>query len=273
MFKFSALGTDITVSGEGQVAVAREIMRLEGVLTRFRPSPLTTLNRQGELHYPPPELVQAIKYALTVSAHTGGLVTPAVLPALEAAGYACSLGHHRGHAASVPDTSTVVCGAELIRLPSGMRLDLGGTAKSWIAERAFEYLLGDGFIDVGGDVLLRQSGMFAVKIARPDGGSPLYLECPPGTWGVATSSTLKRSWPGGHHLIDPRTAIPLVSDLVQVTAIAPQLTNAEVLTKLAFLDPEKLGPTQQAQVYAFDHEGQFLSWQAGRWQAAEHSSR
>jgi len=44
----------------------------------------------------------------------------------------------------------------------------------------------------------------------------------------------------GHHLIDPRTARPLISALVQVTAIAPRLTDAEVLNKLAFLDVEKL---------------------------------
>ena len=270
MFRFTALGTDITVSGEGQDAVAQEMLRLEGLLTRFRPSPLTALNRRGELHHPPPALVQAVKHALTVSARTGGLVTPAVLPALEAAGYARRPGHHRGHAASVPDTTAVVCGPELIRLPSGMRLDLGGTAKSWIAEQAAERLLGDGFIDAGGDVLLRQSGVFAVEIARPGGGAPLYLECPPGIWGVATSSTVKRAWPGGHHLIDPRTALPLISDLVQVTVIAPKLTDAEVLTKLAFLDTEKLGALQgKTQVYAFDHEGQFLTWQAGCWQAVD----
>ncbi|GAA4003673.1 FAD:protein FMN transferase [Deinococcus rubellus] len=272
MFRFSALGTDIAVSGEGQDAAAQEMMRLEALLTRFRLSALTALNRHGELHRPPPELVQAVRHALNVSALTGGLVTPAVLPALEAAGYARRLGDHRGHATSVPDTSAVVCGPELIRLPSGMRLDLGGTAKSWIAERAAEHLLGDGFIDAGGDVVLRQSGVFAVEISRPAGGAPLYLECPPGTWGVATSSTLKRAWAGGHHLIDPRTARPLVSALVQVTAIAPKLTDAEVLTKLAFLDAEKLDALQgPAQVYAFDHEGQFLTRQAGRWQAADAS--
>jgi len=119
------------------------------------------------------------------------------LPALDAAGYARHPGHHQGRVTSVPETSAVVCTPELIRLPSGMQLDLGGTAKSWIAEQAAEHLLGDGFIDAGGDVVLRQSGVFAVEVARPAGGAPLYLECPSGVWGVATSSTLKRAWPGG----------------------------------------------------------------------------
>ena len=275
MLKFSALGTEVTVSGEGQDAAADEIRRLEGLLTRFRPSSLTALNRRGELHGPPPELVQAVRHALDVSARTGGLVTPAVLPTLEAAGYASRPGTFQGEATRVPGTAAVICTPELIRLPAGMRLDLGGTAKSWIAERASRHLHGDGLIDAGGDVTLRQSAVFAIEIARPPGGpghlgplsGSLYLECPPGTWGVATSSTLKRAWAGGHHLIDPRTARPLISPLVQVTVIAAHLTDAEVLSKLAFLDPDRLDDVQgPAQVYAFDHQGRFLKRHEQGWQ-------
>ena len=97
----------------------------------------------------------------------------------------------------------------------------------------------------------------------------MYLECPPGVWGVATSNTLERAWPGGHHLIDPRTGCPLESDLVQVTVIARALTDAEVLTKLAFLDEGRLDTFQnQAQVYASAREGQLLTRRGGHWQAA-----
>ena len=271
MLRFSALGTEVTISGEGEAAAADEVTRLGGLLTRFRPSSLTALNRHGELHGPPPELVQAVRHALDVSARTGGRVTPAVLPALEAAGYASRPGTFRGAGTCVLGTAAVICTPELIRLPAGMRLDLGGTAKSWIAEQASRHLHGDGLIDAGGDVMLRQSGVFAIEIARPFGDpghlGPLYLECPPGTWGIATSSTLKRAWAGGHHLIDPRTARPLISPLVQVTVITAHLTDAEVLTKLAFLDPDRLDDVQgSAQVYAFDHQGRFLKRHEQCWQ-------
>jgi FAD:protein FMN transferase len=275
---FEALGTEICVRGRGQEAAAQEIYRLEGLLTRFRPSYLTALNQSGKLPHPPVDLARAIGHALKVARLTAGLVTPAVLPALEAAGYASRPGRRRGKATAVPDTAAVICTPQLIQLPADMRLDLGGTAKSWIAQQAFAHLHGDAVIDAGGDAVLRCSEPFAVEIERPamgrplgtrtPGNQPLYLECPPGTWGVATSSTLKRAWPGGHHLIDPRTARPLHSALVQVTVIAEQLTKAEVLTKLAFLDGEKLDQLRgQAQVYAFDQGGQFLSRQPGRWQA------
>ena len=109
----------------------------------------------------------------------------------------------RGMPSPVPEAPDVVCTPAVIRLPLEMRLDLGGTAKFWIAERAFTRMSGDGFINAGGDLITRRSAAFAVEIARPFGGLPLYLDCPAGTWGVATSSTLKRAWEGGHHLIDP----------------------------------------------------------------------
>jgi len=268
MVRLHALGSEIMVQGEGADLAAREIERSEALLTRFRASPLTELNARGVLHRPPGVLVDAVGHALSVARQTGGLVTPAVLPALEAAGYAGKLGERRGPLSAVPDTSSVVCTPELIRLPVGLRLDLGGTAKSWIADQAFAHLIGDGCINAGGDLITRQSAPFAVEISHPFGGAPLYLECPAGTWGVATSSTLRRSWGGGHHLIDPRTARPLESALVQVTVVASRLTEAEVLTKLAFLDTEVLDALQgDAQVYAFDRDGQFWTRALGKWQA------
>ena len=267
MLQLYALGTQIAVQGEGAQEAVREIGRCETVLTRFRPSPLTELNARSVLDQPPRALVDAVGHALSVARLTGGLVTPAVLPALEAAGYASKLGERQGTRSDVPDTAGILCTPALIRLPAGLRLDLGGTAKSWIAEQAFAHLVGDGCVNAGGDLITRQSASFAVEINHPSGGLPLYLECPAGTWGVATSSTLKRAWPGGHHLIDPRTARPLESVFVQVTVVAPRLTEAEVLTKLAFLGTGTLDALQgDAQVYAFDRDGQFWTRASGKWQ-------
>ncbi|WP_241191335.1 FAD:protein FMN transferase [Deinococcus psychrotolerans] len=265
-----ALGSQIVIQGEGAEAAACQIEQAEALLTRFQASPLTELNARGVLRAPPSILVEAIGHALSVARQTAGLVTPAVLTALEVAGYAQTLGERRGTAATVLDTSEVVCTSEMIRLPAGLRLDLGGTAKSWIAERAFTRISGDGFINAGGDLITRQSAAFAVDIAHPLGGTPLYLDCPAGTWGVATSSTLKRAWEGGHHLIDPRTARPLESDLIQVTVIGNCPTDAEVLTKLAFLDTEMLDELQgNAQVYAYDRAGQFWIRSGKVWQKME----
>nr|WP_258168562.1 FAD:protein FMN transferase [Paenibacillus sp. AR247] len=54
--------------------------------------------------------------------------------------------------------------------------------------------------------------------------------------GVATSSRLKRKWLDGegqerHHILDPRTMMPSLTDVVQATVIHPSLTAAEVYAK------------------------------------------
>jgi thiamine biosynthesis lipoprotein len=54
--------------------------------------------------------------------------------------------------------------------------------------------------------------------------------------GAATSGTTKRMWgPGLHHLIDPRTSRPAVSDLKEVSVIAETATDAEIYAKVALL--------------------------------------
>ena len=58
--------------------------------------------------------------------------------------------------------------------------------------------------------------------------------------GVATSGIGKRSWidsDGGvaHHLLDPGTGRPAFTGVVQVTALAPTATEAEMLSKAALL--------------------------------------
>jgi thiamine biosynthesis lipoprotein len=46
---------------------------------------------------------------------------------------------------------------------------------------------------------------------------------------LATSSTVKRTWgPGLHHVIDPATGRPAVTDARQVTTWAPTGAEAEV---------------------------------------------
>lgn len=265
----AALGTSVSVSGAGAAAVLAEVARLEAILTRFRDSPLTRLNHSGFLQGPPRELVAALWHALDVAAWTDGLVTPTVLPALEAAGYAGSLldglPSPAGLAAGpAPDWRGISVGENEIRLPPGVRLDLGGTAKTWIAERAARQARGNLLLDAGGDIVARQDRPFSIAIAHPDGGQELALELPAGQWGIATSSRLKRAWPGGHHLIDPRSGKPLRSPFAQVTVAAPQAMVAEVLAKVAFLDEALLARlVGEATVIAWHEERGWLQWLDG----------
>lgn len=257
-----ALGTEIRVMGHGGLSALEEVRRLEAILTRFRPSPLCQLNSTGFLQSPPPELVAALRHALDVAQQTQGTVVPTLLGALEQAGYSQARGVHLPvepiQTAEPQAWQRIELSPDRIQLPQGLQLDLGGTAKTWIAEQASRLLQGDFMLDAGGDIVFSQSAPFSVAVEHPAGSDPLYLHLPAGRWGVATSSLLKRAWKGGHHLIDPRTARPAQTCFVQATALARSATQAEVLTKLALLDPSQLSP--EARILAFDSSFQPFQW-------------
>ncbi len=291
-----ALGTTVTITGINSEATLEELQHLEKVLTRFTDSPLTRLNRDGVLLNPPLELVEALKHALWVADWTGGLVTPTVLSALERAGYehswrpdadtaawknpgsetssALILENPVTNDAAFTDWRGIEVSADRIRLPAGVRIDLGGTGKTWIADRVSRMLDGDYLIDAGGDIVARQSAPFTVAVQHPFNLEPLMLELPAGRWGVATSSTITRAWNGGHHLIDPRTGRPLESRFVQVTVVADRATIAEVITKLAFLDLaafERFSDLAKM-VLCFEQDGSCQVWNGATWNAFEEQS-
>ena len=150
----------------------------------------------------------------------------------------------------------------LVSRPIGMRFDLGGVGKGWIADRALR-LLGGAFgpgsavVDADGDMAARTAAGCCWEIAIDDpraadrqlavlrlGGE--YAR----TWGVATSGTSVHRWistepvgrqrPGNdppirHHLIDPATGLPARTDVVQATVVAGSALHAEAYAKAAVI--------------------------------------
>jgi thiamine biosynthesis lipoprotein len=120
-----------------------------------------------------------------------------------------------------------------IARPPGVRLDLGGSAKGFIADRAAA-LLGDPCaVDCGGDVRVR--GTHGVSVANPFGGGPVasITLC---DGAAATSGIDARLWGRtAHHLLDPATGAPAWTGVVSATAIAPTAVEAEALAKAALL--------------------------------------
>jgi len=122
-----------------------------------------------------------------------------------------------------------------------MALDLGGIAKGWIAEQAAQILS-----DIPGPapwMLVRYvpgglpEGQAQWPVALEDPLQPentlTTLKVAPGA--IATSTITKRVWQQAgknrHHIIDPRTGEPAVSDWISVTVIAPHVYEAEVFAK------------------------------------------
>lgn len=169
----------------------------------------------------------AITHALQVAAATDYLVDPTVAAAVIALGYD---GDIAVVTAGTPRSSdagfTAAPGAwrlrhdpdaALLRVPPGVGLDLGATAKALAADRAAERIcrLVDGgvLVGIGGDFAARGTPPddgWRIEVAddhRP--GSPAHQVVSISSGGLATSSIAARRWrtPGGwaHHIIDPRT--------------------------------------------------------------------
>ena len=144
--------------------------------------------------------------------------------------------------------------------------DLDGVAKGWIADRALRLL--DGYpaalVDADGDVAVRapREAGWRVAVSHPFDdardiarvGAP--SRWPPGSFGVATSGTSVHRWNGhsglSHHLIDPLTRRPAMTDVAQATVIAETAAAAECLAKAAVIRGSEagLGLLERAGAYA-----------------------
>ncbi|GAA0350206.1 FAD:protein FMN transferase [Actinoallomurus spadix] len=176
---------------------------------------------------------ETLRRALDVAEATGGAVDPTVGAALVAAGYDRDLAEVRGGGPAprlvrrrVAGWRTVHLDGRVVRLPRGVLLDLGATAKALAADRAAERALAD----TGCGVLVGLGGDIAVGGPPPEGGWRIrvtddHRDNGPGdapgqdvvisAGGLATSSVTVRRWRRGdqrlHHIIDPATGIPAAS--------------------------------------------------------------
>jgi thiamine biosynthesis lipoprotein len=228
----------------------------EARLSRFRPdSELSRLNsRAGELVSVSPVLWQVLQTAIQAAKISGGLVTPTVLPALEAAGYDRSFGEvalegdlDDTRSPGVPPWQAIRLEANgrRVQLPPEARLDLGGIGKGWAADRAAARLnaLGPSLVEAGGDIAIsgpRRGGRgWRIIVADPRHPDLDLAHLSVNAGGVATSGTDYRRWRRSgewqHHLIDPRTARPADTDVRSATVIAPSLVLAEIASKTVLL--------------------------------------
>jgi len=244
---FAAMGTEVELLLEADdrsllTEVETEFRRLETVLSRFRPdSELSQLNEAGEGNVRP-ELLEVIELAVEARAASGGRFDPTVHDALVAAGYDQSfelLDDRSGEPtapARVGGSVTIDRGTGHVALERGYRLDLGGIAKGWAADRALAVLsqAGPALVNAGGDVAAA-GRVWPIAVEAAGGAITLALE----QGGLATSGRDRRTWvrdgEARHHLIDPVTGVPASGDVQTVTVAAGCAADAEVLAKTLFL--------------------------------------
>ena len=229
-------------------AAEAELHRLDRMLSRFRPdSELSALNRAGQALVSP-ELFELTELALAAREQTAGRFDPTVHDAIVAAGYYRTFvdlpADARDHQAVAPPR----CGGavhleparRLVRLERGARLDFGGIAKGYAAERACDLLAAAGpcLVNAGGDIAVRgllQGEPWPVGIETL--GEPITLAVEKG--GVATTGRDRRRWRRNgderHHVIDPATGASASVDLLRVTVVAGTAVEAEVTATALFL--------------------------------------
>ncbi len=264
---FRAMGSEIFCAVDSERTRVKE--RLERVpamfeawektLSRFRAdSELSQLNtRSGESVRVSTTLWRVLQAAERAERWSDGLVTPLILNALEAAGYVRTFSEIQSRElareldASTPRVPHTLPRWEMnqtthsVSVEHGARLDLGGIAKGWAAEQTAHYLgeLGAALVDAGGDMVMTAppaEGAWYIGIENPfapDEEDVPTLQIARGA--VATSGRDFRKWTHegkpAHHLIDPRTGLPAVTDVLTATVIAPTIFQAEVAAKVALL--------------------------------------
>jgi FAD:protein FMN transferase len=245
-------------------------------LSRFREdSELTALNRDPRKTVPASMLLRAAAQAgVWAAEHSGGLVDPTLLDALENSGYADSLDRRepaslsealaeapprcaaRPSAAARWKLIEIDDDAGTITRPPGLSLDTGGTGKGLCAD-ALAHRLGPYtrfVVDCGGDLAVGGVGAqlqpYEIEVEHPLTGE-VVRRLTVGSGGVATSGLNVRIWrtPDGgfaHHLLDPSTGEPAWTGLVGATALGESALEAEMLSKTALL----LGPLGARRVLA-----------------------
>jgi thiamine biosynthesis lipoprotein len=133
----------------------------------------------------------------------------------------------------------------LIKLPAGVRIDLGGIGKGFTVDRAIA-AIGPGanaMVNASGDLFAAGDGPdgdgWYVGVQDPFAPDRDIVVLNVNDRAVATSGSAKRHWTAldarYHHLIDPREGRSSTSDLITVTVVAATATQADVLAKTAYL--------------------------------------
>ncbi|MGP0029707.1 MAG: FAD:protein FMN transferase [Acidimicrobiales bacterium] len=261
-----AIGTRATVvvrhadhAGPAERLLRAEIDAFDRACSRFRgDSELQMVHAHaGQTVRVSPQLFEALDVACRVARRTSGAVDPTIGNAIERLGYdrdyrevACR------PRSALPELGPVVGFAHVhlsharrtVRIPRGVRLDLGSSAKALIADRAATRIadaVGSGaLVSIGGDVAAAgappRDGWavgIALSSATPVDEVDQVVAIRRG--GLASSSTSVRTWTRGdrtvHHIIDPTTGDCVPPYWALVSATGPTCVEANAVTTAALV--------------------------------------
>jgi len=261
----AALGTSARVVvwppgnlGQACTAVDDVLAALDRQASRFRAdSELSWLHAAGGGTFLLSDgLAEAVGVALAAARWTGGLTDPTVGDALVRLGYDRDFaaigedGELLGAAVPAAGWQMVRLDGPLLRLPRGIRLDLGATAKGLGADRAVRAAMdasgrhGGVLVSLGGDIAVAgtppRDGWPVTVAEEPDpDGAPRGQLVRLRAGAVATSSVTVRRWHRGgtalHHIVDPRTGWPADGPWRTATVAAATCADANAASTAAIV--------------------------------------
>jgi thiamine biosynthesis lipoprotein len=237
------------------------------ILSRFNPtSELSRLNVQSERWVPVSRtLWDVLDVALDFARDTQGLFDPTVLHSLKAAGYDRSFVEIGSGGKAPPRRAPYQAGQwqdvlmdperRAVWLPPGVGLDFGGIAKGYTAQWAVQLLSvwGPCLVNAGGDIVAghapRTLAGWPVSVGVPRINGAESNADVAFFWlaneALATSGVDHRNWfstgKPAHHIIDPRTGQPAITDVLTASVIAPTGSAAEVWAKVALILGTEMG--------------------------------
>ncbi len=218
------------------------VQRVDDLLSLWKPSELTRLNDAGG-GSASAETLAVLRAALAISRASGGAFDPTVEPLVRASGGLG--GAHRTLGVAERKALLPLVGfqhvtldvvAASVRLAQGARLDLGGIAKGYAADRAVAELRSlsarSGWVDLGTSSLGAFGEALPVDIRDPDqpDGPPLASFALRDAF-VGTSATEQK----GAHILDPRTGEPAGRNVVCATVVARTGMEADALSTALYV--------------------------------------
>ena len=117
-------------------------------------------------------------------------------------------------------------------------IDPSGLVKGWAINQAAKLLHKEGFksfcLEVGGDIQVsgrnRTGQHWRIGLRNPFNASEIVKTVTVGSGGVATSGTAER----GAHIYNPRSPAKLISEVISLTVIGPNIYEADRFATAAF---------------------------------------
>ncbi|MDY9921178.1 MAG: FAD:protein FMN transferase [Synergistota bacterium] len=238
----------------------KEIERLEDLLSVNIPSSDVSLVNRASGEYPvkvSEETGFLIERALEWSERTGGAFDPTV-------GKIVKLWGIGTESAAVPDAEQLKQAVDMtdfrkisvlhkaegtfVQTAKGQRIDLGGIAKGYITDKVKALLINEtvssALIDLGGNIAVFGSspkpGKWKLGLQHPFMPRGKYFGIAEvSDVSVVTSGAYERYFESGgasyHHIFDPATGYPALSDLSSVTIVSEESTDADALSTALFV--------------------------------------